>query len=147
MVALTHNLKLKIKNLITALALASGCFAAAALAQTNPPADDWKPAPSNMPGQPYPQVNSEGRVRARLRAPEALNVQLNISGIKYPMAKDDEWILDWRFDAAGSRGITITSLVVDGAEVPDPEQLVLFTVPARGAMRLKFPQVIRIFTR
>ena len=32
------------------------------LAQTNEPANDWKPAPSNQSGKQYPQVNSEGRV-------------------------------------------------------------------------------------
>ena len=41
----------------------------AAIAQTNEPADDWKPATSNQQGKQYPQVNSEGRVRARVVAP------------------------------------------------------------------------------
>ena len=76
---------MKIK-MLTVLVLAAGCLIA--LAQTNQPADDWKAAPSNMPGQQFPQVNSEGRVRARLQAPQALDVQLNISGIKFPMTKD-----------------------------------------------------------
>lgn len=40
------------------------------LAQTNAPADDWKPASSNQPGKDYPKVNSEGRVKFRIVAPE-----------------------------------------------------------------------------
>jgi hypothetical protein len=35
---------------------------------TNDPADDWKPATSNQQGKQYPQVNSERRVRALVRA-------------------------------------------------------------------------------
>jgi hypothetical protein len=41
---------------------------------THPPADDWKPATSNQPGKEYPQVNSEGRVKFRIVAPEARSV-------------------------------------------------------------------------
>lgn len=88
------------------------------LAQTNPPADDWKPSPSNMPGQDYPQVNSEGRVRARLRAPDAKNVQLNL-GKKFPMTMDTNGV--WMGDSTPQDpGNHYYSLVVDGAEVPDP---------------------------
>lgn len=32
-----------------------------ALAQEKPPLDDWKPAPSNIGGQPYQRLNSERR--------------------------------------------------------------------------------------
>jgi enterochelin esterase-like enzyme len=104
-------------KILTILTLAAGCFAA--LAQTNQPADDWQPAPSNQPGQQYPQVNSEGRVRARIRAPEAQNVQLDISGVKFPMTKggDGFWIGD---STPQDQGNHYYGLVVDGAEVPDP---------------------------
>jgi len=46
------------------------------LAQTIQPAevDDFKPASSNQPGRQYPQVNSEGRARIRIIAPEALKL-------------------------------------------------------------------------
>jgi enterochelin esterase-like enzyme len=113
---------MKIKIFAT-LALAAGCLAA--LAQTNQPADDWKPAPSNMPGQQYPRVNSEGRVRARLVAPQAQNVQLNISGIKFPMAKDTNgvWIGD---STPQDQGNHYYGLMVDGAEIPDPNGSFIF---------------------
>lgn len=103
--------------MLAAMIFATGnCIA---FAQTNQPADDWKPSPSNMPGEAFPQVNSEGRVRARLRAPDAQNVQLNISGVKFPMAKDTNGM--WTGDSTPQDpGNHYYGLVVDGAEVPDP---------------------------
>jgi enterochelin esterase-like enzyme len=113
---------MKIKNL-AALVLVAGNYVA--LAQTNQPADDWKPAPSNMPGQPYPQVNAEGRVRARLLASQAQSVQLNISGVKFPMTKGTNgvWIGD---STPQDQGNHYYGLVVDGAEVPDPNGSFIF---------------------
>ena len=32
--------------------------------------EDFKPASTNQAGSEYPQVNSEGRVRVRIKAPE-----------------------------------------------------------------------------
>ena len=107
---------MKIKTL-AAITLAAGSIVA--LAQTNQPADDWKPASSNQPGQQYPQVNSEGRVRARIRASQAQSVQLDISGVKFPMTKATNgfWIGD---STPQDQGNHYYGLVVDGAEVPDP---------------------------
>jgi enterochelin esterase-like enzyme len=108
--------------------LAALVFVAAnsiALAQTNQSADDWKPSPSNMPGQQYPQVNSEGRVRARLVAPQAQSVQLNISGIKFPMTKDTNGV--WMGDSTPQdQGNHYYGLMVDSAEVPDPNGSFIF---------------------
>ncbi|MCK7533794.1 MAG: hypothetical protein MZV63_23575 [Marinilabiliales bacterium] len=59
--------------------------------------NDFKPPPSNQPGKQYPQVNSEGRVRARVVAPQAQSVVLEfIGGVKYPLTKGDDgaWIGD-----------------------------------------------------
>lgn len=107
---------MKNKTLAALVLVVGNCVA---LAQTNQPADDWKPSPSNMPGQDFPQVNSEGRVRARLRAPDAQNVQLNISGVKFPMTKDTNGV--WTGDSKPQdQGNHYYGLVVDGAEVPDP---------------------------
>ena len=107
---------MKIKTLAV-FALAAANFVA--LAQTNQPADDWKPASSNQPGQQYPQVNSEGRVRAHIRAPQAQSVQLDISGVKFPMTKGTNGF--WTGDSTPQdQGNHYYGLVVDGAEVPDP---------------------------
>jgi len=113
---------MKIKNLAALILVAGNCVA---LAQTNQPADDWKPATSNQPGQQYPQVNSEGRVRARLLASQAQNVQLNISGVKFPMTKDTNGV--WMGDSTPQDpGNHYYGLVVDGAEVPDPSGSFIF---------------------
>ena len=113
---------MKIRTLAALVFVAGNCIASA---QTNQPVDDWKPSPSNMPGQQYPQVNSEGRVRARLAAPQAQSVQLNISGIKFPMTKGTNGV--WTGDSTPQdQGNHYYGLVVDGAEVPDPNGSFIF---------------------
>jgi len=110
-------------KLFSALILSANCLIARA--QTNQPADDWKPATSNLPGQQYPQVNSEGRVRARIQAPQAQNVQLDISGIKFPMTKDTNGF--WTGDLPPQdQGNHYYGFAVDGAEVPDPNGSFIF---------------------
>jgi enterochelin esterase-like enzyme len=113
---------MKIKTLAVII-LAAGGFGA--LAQTNQPVEDWKPAPSNMPGQQYPQVNSEGRVRARIQAPEAHSVQLDISGVGFPMTRDTNGV--WTGDSTPQDpGNHYYGLVIDGAHVPDPSGSFIF---------------------
>jgi len=65
---------------------------------TTPPTEDFKPSALNaiVNGRlsQYPEVNSQRRVRTRLRAPTAQTVQLDIGGVKYPMVKGDDgfWV-------------------------------------------------------
>src|SRR5512138_2343633 len=64
-------------------------------AQTNQSAvEDFKPSSLNQPGKQYPQVNSERRVRARVVAPQAQSVLLDIGAVKYPLTKGEggAWI-------------------------------------------------------
>jgi hypothetical protein len=72
-------------SLLPAIMVAGGVC----LAQTNQPAaiEDFRPASSNQPGKQYPQVNSEGRVRASISAPQAQKVQLDIGGVRYDLTK------------------------------------------------------------
>src|SRR5579885_1456445 len=109
------------------------------LAQTNQLDDEWKPSPSNMPGQEYPQVNSEGRVRARLQAAQAQSVQLNISGVKFPMVRDANGV--WMGDSTPQDpGNHYYGLVVDGAEVPDPAGSFIYGSGAwRSAVEIPAP--------
>src|SRR3989339_58618 len=64
------------------------------LAQTNQETikEDFKPSATNQPGKEYPQVNSEGRVRTSISAPEAHQVQLDISAVKYDLIKDENGV-------------------------------------------------------
>ena len=106
-------------------------FVSLCLAQTDQPAvkEDFKPASTNQPGREYPRVNSEGRVRARISAPEAQRIQLDISGVKYDLTKDENGV--WTGDSnPQDEGFHYYQLWIDGAAVPDPGSLYFF-----GAMR------------
>lgn len=110
------------KAQLALLALASVLSSQLCSAQTNEPADDWKPATSNQHGRQYPQVNSEGRVRARVNAPQAQSVALDLGGKKYPLAKSDDGT--WMGSSQPQdEGFHYYQLVIDGAQVPDPNSL------------------------
>lgn len=93
-------------------------------AQSNEPADDWRPATSNQPGREFPQVNSERRVRFRIVAPEARSVSVSFRDSS-PFTKGDDgaWIGYTRPLDEGFHYYTIT---IDGAEVPDPNSRFYF---------------------
>jgi enterochelin esterase family protein len=100
-------------------------FWAISFAQSNTIKEDFKPASSNQPGKLFPQVNSEGRVRASLLAPQALMVQLDIGGKKYDMVKDNKGI--WTGESLPQdEGFHYYQLNVDGASVPDPGSLYFY---------------------
>jgi enterochelin esterase family protein len=109
--------------ILLAVVLAVGLWLAQA--ELAAAANDFKPASTNQPGREYPQVNSEGRVRARLVAPEALTVLLDIGGVKYPMTKDEDsaWVGD---SAPQDEGFHYYQLVIDGAQVPDPGSMYFY---------------------
>ncbi len=91
--------------------------------------EDFRPSSVNQPGRAYPQVNSEGRVRVRIEAPEARRVQLDIGGVKYDLRKDDQGV--WMGESAPQdEGFHYYQLWIDGAAVPDPGSLYFY-----GAMR------------
>ena len=95
-------------------------------AQDHTPADDWKPATSNQRGKQYPQVNSEGRVRAHVLAPQAQSVVFEfLGGAKYPLTKgeDGAWVGVTR---PQDEGFHYYQLSIDGAQVPDPGSLYFY---------------------
>ena len=103
------------------------------MAQTNQPAvEDFKPSSLNQPGKQYPQVNSERRVRARVVAPQAQSVMLDISAVKYPLTKgeDGAWVGESR---PQDEGFHYYQLVVDGAQVPDPGSLYFYGASRWGS--------------
>ncbi len=100
--------------IIVTLSLGSMGFA-----QTGKVVEDFKPSEVNQPGKAFPQVNSEGRVRAQISAPEAIMVQLDIGGVKYNMVKDANGV--WTGESAPQdEGFHYYQLNIDGASVPDP---------------------------
>jgi len=86
---------------------------------------DFKPSASNQPGKQFPQVNSEGRVRASILAPQALKVQLDLGGKKYDLTKDEKGV--WTGESLPQdEGFHYYQLNIDGASVPDPGSLYFY---------------------
>lgn len=100
-------------------------FNGVCIAQLNNVATNFKSASSNQPGKLYPQVNSEGRVRANIPAPQALKVQLDIGGKKYDLTKDEKGV--WTGESLPQdEGFHYYQLNIDGASVPDPGSLYFY---------------------
>ncbi len=97
-----------------------------ALAQTNQPADDWKPAPSNVPGQSYPRLNSGRRAQFRVRAPGATNVAVSI-GRPLEVVKGDDGV--WTITTSPLVvGFHYYDVIVDGFSGADPNSESFFGV-------------------
>jgi enterochelin esterase-like enzyme len=89
-----------------------------AMAQTNEPANDWKPAPSNQAGREYPQFNSEGRIKFRIVAPKAQSVGVSFRDSS-PFTKGDDGA--WTgYTRPLDEGFHYYTINIDGADVPDP---------------------------
>jgi len=87
--------------------------------------EDFKPSSANQPGKEYPMVNSEGRVRVQITAPEAKWVKLDIGAVKYDLAKDENGV--WTGESAPQdEGFHYYQLNIDGASVPDPNSLYFY---------------------
>ncbi len=54
------------------------CPICMAHASQTSPVNDWKPSTLNQPGQEYPQVNSQGYARFRIKAPYAKSVSVSL---------------------------------------------------------------------
>ena len=66
-------------------------------AQTTRPVEDFKPSSLNQAGRQYPQVNSEGRARFRVVAPQAQSVGSTFRGpTLVEKADDGAWIITTR---------------------------------------------------
>lgn len=111
-------------RLVLLLALAVGASALATVGDLSA-AEGFVPSSINQPGREYPQVNAAGAVRARISAPDANEVLLDIGGVKYPMTKgnDGVWIGD---SEPQDPGFHYYQLWIDGAAVPDPGTLYFY---------------------
>jgi len=112
------------KTKLSLLAFVSILCGQLCAAEDKPPADDWKPAPSNQAGKQYPQVNSEGRVKFRIMAPKAQSVGVSFrDSSTFTKGEDGEWIGHTRPLDEGFHYYTIN---IDGADVPDPNSLFFY---------------------
>ena len=121
------------KNLIQSIFLASLMTGGLCSAQSQSKvAEDFKPSSVNQPGKEYPQVNTEGRVRVQISAPEAKRVQLDIGAVKYDLGKDTSGI--WTGESAPQdEGFHYYQLNIDGASVPDPASLYFYGASRWGS--------------
>ncbi|MBO7246853.1 MAG: esterase [Bacteroidaceae bacterium] len=115
------------KNFLFAVAIAAISLSANAQG-----VEDYKPASTNQEGKQYPMVNSEGRVRAQISAPEANSVKLDIGGVKYEMKKDENGV--WTGESEPQDvGFHYYQLNIDGASVPDPNSLYYYGASRWGS--------------
>jgi enterochelin esterase-like enzyme len=116
--------------LLSSIMITSGM----SLAQTNPTqvVEDFKVSSTTQSGKQYPQVNSEGRVRTSILAPQALKVQIDIGAKKYDMVKDEKGV--WTGESAPQdEGFHYYQLNIDGASVPDPGSLYFYGASRAGS--------------
>jgi enterochelin esterase-like enzyme len=79
--------------------------------------NDFKPASTNVPGSQFPQVNSEGRARFRINAPNANSLVVSLRKTALTKGEDGVWTgttepLD--------PGFHYYQIIVDGLGVADP---------------------------
>jgi len=85
--------------------------------------EDFRPSTLNQPGQPYPQVNSQGYARFRVTAPDAkaITVSLGLGGAGgTPLTKGEDGT--WTGTTAGpmDEGFHYYHLTIDGGVFNDP---------------------------
>ncbi len=86
--------------------------------------DDFAPATTNQSGQEYPQVNSQGRVKFRIVAPEAKSVGVTFrESTEFVKGEDGAWM---GYTRPLDQGFHYYSIKIDGAEVPDPNSKYYF---------------------
>jgi enterochelin esterase-like enzyme len=89
-------------------------------------AEDFKPSTLNQPGQEYPQVNSQGYARFRIKAPKADSVKVSLGlggrgGTK--LAKGDDGFWTGTTEGPMDEGFHYYHLTVDGGTFNDPGAL------------------------
>ena len=87
---------------------------------------NFQPSTTNVWAAEYPRVNSAGRVQIRVKAPDATKVRLNFwSGPKVDMEKQQDGF--WTVTTAPLvPGFHYYTLIIDGAEVSDPNTHAFF---------------------
>ena len=123
---------MKCKALLVFLAAIAATGMCAGQSNQTAVAEDFKPSSVNQPGKQYPQVNSEGRVRVSISAPEAQKVQLDIGAVKYDLTKDEKGV--WTGESAPQvEGFHYYQLWIDGAAVPDPGSIYFYGASRWGS--------------
>jgi enterochelin esterase-like enzyme len=86
--------------------------------------DDFQSASTNQPGQEYPKVNSQRRIKFRIVAPEATTVGCTFrESTEFVKGDDGAWI---GYSRPLDEGFHYYMIKIDGAEVPDPNSMMFF---------------------
>ena len=89
-------------------------------AESAPAVEDFQPSSLNQPGQEYPKVNSEGRVRFRIVAPQAQSAGVSFRGTELTKGEDGAWVGTTR---PLDEGFHYYHLTIDGGTFNDPGAL------------------------
>lgn len=84
--------------------------------------EDFVTAPFVQRGREYPMINSEGRVRVSVHAPNAVSVKLDICGVKYPLKRAYGGLWVGESDPL-DEGFHYYQIQINGGSVPDPSSL------------------------
>ena len=112
----------------SAMVVAAAFCSTVSHAQTqNAPLEDFQPSIFNQPGQLYPQVNSQGFARFRVRAPQAdsVRVSLGLGGTRGGtlLSKADSGYFIGTTAGPMEEGFHYYRIAVDGATFNDPGTL------------------------
>jgi enterochelin esterase-like enzyme len=119
------------KKIVSIILFASVLGSGVRAADEKAPADDWKTASSNQAGKEYPKVNSEGRVKFRIVAPEAKSVGCTFrESSEFTKGEDGAW---YGYTRPLDEGFHYYAIKIDGAEVPDPNSLYFFGAQRWGS--------------
>jgi hypothetical protein len=113
------------KRYLTILVLLTSFGTVLCLAQDQPMIkEDFQPSTLNLPGQEYPQVNSQGYARFRIVAPQAQSVSVSLGGRGgTPLKKSDDGAWIGTTAAPLDEGFHYYRLSVDGGTFNDPGAL------------------------
>ncbi|EHQ30384.1 alpha/beta hydrolase-fold protein [Mucilaginibacter paludis] len=117
---------MNLKCLTIAVAMACTCTLGEAQTAPAPIKDDFQPSSLNQPGQEYPQVNSQGYARFRIKAPKAdsIKVSLGLGGRGGTrLTKDADGYFTGTTEGPMDEGFHYYHLNVDGGTFNDPGTL------------------------
>lgn len=114
------------RSIAAALATVLTCGISQAQTTQSNLVDDFKPSTFNQPGQEYPQVNSQGYARFRIKAPQADSVRVSLGlggrgGTK--LSKGTDGYFTGTTEGPMDEGFHYYHLTVDGGVFNDPGTL------------------------
>jgi enterochelin esterase-like enzyme len=119
---------IKMKLKVVTFTMMAALISSLSQAQTTSTAvtEDFKPSSLNQPGQDYPQVNSQGYVRFKIKAPKADSVKVSLGlggrgGTK--LTKGEDGFFTGTTEGPMDEGFHYYHLTVDGGVFNDPGTL------------------------